>query len=329
MSAHKFHGVRCEKRLKGVGLSRCATVALFLVIQEFPLAICCTASELKQTTIEAFNHYVRVTDKRVDAEVRPGGAFLWFDSLPEPQRQKLYVRVRHGELEIRQEKTEEGGKPIEIPDGSIHHWVGVMFVSGASLKQALSFLQDYDNHWRTYKPDIRRSKLLEHNDDTFKIYLQFYKESPRHVSFNTEFEVYYTQIDAAHAVSRSSSLRIAELEHPEQPDSSEFSAGQEHGYLWRLNNYWRLEEKDNGVYIQVETIALSRDVPAIFAWFVNPLIQRVSRQNMATLLNATRRGLASLDRTELLDPQTRQPWLAKSSYTQMNDLAHARVGLFR
>ena len=295
MRAYKFHGVWCKKRLKSVGLSRCATAALFLVILEFPLAICCTASELKQTTIEAFDHYVRVTDKRVDAELRPGGAFLWLDSLPAPQRQNLYERVRHGELEIRQEKTEEGGKPIEIPDGSIHHWVGVMFVSGASLKQALSLLQDYDDHWRTYRPDVRRSKLLERNDDTFKIYLQFYKESPRRVSFNTEFEVHYSQIDATHEVSRSSSLRIAELEHPEQADSSEFPVGQGHGYLWRLNKYWRLEEKDNGVYIQVETIALSRDVPAIFAWFVNPLIQRVSRQSMATLLNATRRGLALSD----------------------------------
>ena len=167
-------------------------------------------------------------------------------------------------------------------------------------------MQDYDNHWRTYKPDVRRSKLLEHNDDTFKIYLQFYKESPRRVSFNTEFEVHYIQIDATHVVSRSSSLRIAELEHPDQPESSEFPVGKGHGYLRRLNNYWRLEEKDNGVYLQVETIALSRDIPTIFAWFVNPLIRRASRQSVATLLNATRRGLASPDRTELLDPQTGQ-----------------------
>lgn len=313
MTAHKFQGVWCEKTMKWAGLRHCATVALFLAILEFPLAICCAATELNQKTIEAFDHYVRITDARMEAELRRGGPFLWLDSLPEPQQQKLYERVRQGQLEIRQEKTEEEGKPIEIPEGSIHHWVGVMFASGASLKKALSLLQDYDNHWRTYKPDVRRSKLLEHNDDTFKIYLQFYKESPRGVSFNTEFEVHYTQIDATHVVSRSSSLRIAELEHPEQPESSEFPVGQGHGFLWRLNNYWRLEEKDNGVYIQVETIALSRDVPAIWAWLVNPLIRRVSRQSVAALLNATRRGLASPDRTELLDPQTGQRYACEAA----------------
>ena len=47
-----------------------------------------------------------------------------------------------------------------------------------------------------------------------------------------------------------------------------------------------------GIYMQVETIGLSRDIPAIFAWFVNPLIRRVSRQTLANLLNATRQGIA-------------------------------------
>jgi hypothetical protein len=77
--------------------------------------------------------------------------------------------LRRGQLEVRQEKTEEQGKPIEVPDGLIHHWTGVMFVPGVSLERALALLQDYDNHWRTYKPDVRRSKLLEHTDNTFKI----------------------------------------------------------------------------------------------------------------------------------------------------------------
>jgi len=92
-------------------------------------------------------------------------------------------------------------------------------------------------------------------------------------------------------ISRAVSARIAELASPDQPDSPEFPVGQGHGYLWRVNNYWRLEEKDGGVYMQVESIALSRDVPVIFAWLVNPLIRRISRQTLANLLYATRRGL--------------------------------------
>jgi hypothetical protein len=290
MGARKIRGVIYRTVITGVPFRRgIAAIASLLLLH--CLAISCVAAELKQKTVETFDHYVRDTEARMDAELRPGGPFLWVDSLPPPRRQRLYDLLRDGQLEIRQEKTEEEGKPIEIPDGLIHHWTGVAFVPGVSLERALLLLQDYDNHCRTYNPEVRRSKLLEHTDNTFEIYLQFYRDSPRHVSFNTEFEVRYTRIDATHVASRAVSTRIAELEHPEQPDSPEFPVGQGHGYLWRLSNYWRLEEKDGGVYMQVESIALSRDVPAIFAWFVNPLIRRVSRQTLANLLSATRRAL--------------------------------------
>jgi hypothetical protein len=227
----------------------------------------------------------------MDGELRPGGPFLWVDALEEPRRRQLYARLRSGQIELRREQTEEFGKSIKIPGGLIHHWSGIVFVPGESNQQVLSFLQDYDAHWRTYGPDVRRSKLLQHTGDTFKIYLQFYKDSPARVSFNAEFEVHYRSIDARHVESRAVSTRIAELEHPEQPDSAEIPVGRGHGYLWRLNNYWRLEEKDGGVYMQVESVALSRDVPAILAWFVNPLIRRVSRKTLASLLDNSRKGL--------------------------------------
>jgi hypothetical protein len=264
----------------------------------------CTATELKQNTVDAFGHYVHDTESRMDGEVRSGGPFLWVDSLPQQQRKRLYDLLQRGEPQIRQEKTEEEGKTIEVPDGLIHHWTGVAFAPGVSIERVLSLLQDYDNHSRTYKPDVRQSKLLEHTDDSFKIYLQFYKESPRRVSFNTEFEVHYARIDATHLTSRAVSARVAELEHPELPDSPEFPVNQGHGYLWRLNNYWRLEAKDGGVYMQVESIALSRDVPAFF-WFVRPVIRRVSRQSLLSLLSATQRGLSGAGAAEKMGPPPR------------------------
>src|SRR5258707_8565108 len=292
MKVPKTRSIICRCAGKGVRFRHCVT-ARALVVFLHCFAVPCIATELKQETVEAFDRYIRVTDARVDAELRPGGPFLWVDSLPQSRRQRLYDLLRRGQLEIRQEKTEEQGKPIEVPDGLIHHWTSIVFVPGVSLERALLLLQDYDNHWRTYKPDVRRSKLLEQTDNTFKIYLQFYRQSPRHVSFNTEFQVHYTRIDSTRVISHAVSARIAELEHPEQPDSPEFPVGQGHGYLWSLSNYWRLEEKDGGVYMQLESITLSRDVPAIFAWFVNPLIRRVSRQTLANLLSATRRGVLS------------------------------------
>ena len=69
------------------------------------------------------------------------------------------------------------------------------------------------------------------------------------------------------------------------------------GYLWRLDSFWRLEEKDGGVYVQLESIGLSRSVPAIFAWLVNPLLRSIPRRTLTDLLGATRVFVAKPDPT--------------------------------
>src|SRR6266849_9943469 len=40
--------------------------------------------QLKQQTLDAFDRYVRLTEARLDEELRRGTPFLWVDSLPEP-----------------------------------------------------------------------------------------------------------------------------------------------------------------------------------------------------------------------------------------------------
>jgi hypothetical protein len=67
------------------------------------------------------------------------------------------------------------------------------------------------------------------------------------------------------ALSQSYSTRIAEVENPHKPCEHELPVGKDHGYVWRLDNYWRIEEKDDGVYVQVESVGLRRTIPAMFA----------------------------------------------------------------
>jgi hypothetical protein len=64
--------------------------------------------------------------------------------------------LRRGEVYIERLSTREAGRPIDVPDGLIHHWLGTVFVPGASLGQALDLLQDYDRHAEIYSPAIAR-----------------------------------------------------------------------------------------------------------------------------------------------------------------------------
>jgi hypothetical protein len=245
---------------------------------------------LKPDTAAAFDRYIRATEAQHAEDLR-SGHFLIIDRLPGESRQGTYAKLRQGHIYTEQLHTKEDGRPLQIPGGLIHHWAGVIFIPGAKLPQVLAVLQDYDNHKNVYRPDVRRSKLLEHNRNEFKVYLQFYRKAIVTVVINANFDVHYTMSGSTRARSQVYSTRIAEVENPDKPDERELPVGKDHGYLWRLDNYWSIEEKDGGTYVQVEFVGLSRTIPAILAWLINPLVRNIPRAVLSNLLNATRRAV--------------------------------------
>jgi len=250
-------------------------------------------AELKQETTEAFNQYVLLTEDRMAEELRDGRTSLWVDGFPEPQRDKLYTQLRQGEIVIERLETLEREKRIRVPNGLIHHWVAVSFVPGVTLQQVLTLLQDYDHHEAIYKPDVLRSRLLNADGNCFKIYLRLHQKAILTAVFNAEFDVSYFPLDENRTHSRSLSTRIAELENPDRSDEREKPIGKDRGFLWRLNSYWRFQEQDGGVYLQLESVALSRSVPALLAWVVNPLLKSIPREYLSRLLTSTRIALTN------------------------------------
>ena len=141
-----------------------------------------------------------------------------------------------------------------------------------------------------YKPEIRRAKLIERNGNESKIYLQFYNKSIVTVVLNAYFDVIETQIGSTRIQSASRSTRIVEVENPGSPDEHERTDGNDHGYMWRLNSYWRIEEKDGGVYVQNESITLTRTVPALLAWLINPLTKSIPRDVLSRHVDRHTKG---------------------------------------
>jgi hypothetical protein len=240
------------------------------------------ASELTPETTAAFDLYMRLTEQRMKDDLRDDH-FLYIDRLPAEHRAKVVAQLQRGEFFIERLHTLENDQPIHIPGGAIHHWIGIAFIPHATFSQTLKVLQDYAKYQEVYKPDIQRSKLLETDGKASKIYLQLYKKSVVTVVLNANFDADSRRASKTRGESWSYSTRIAELRNPGGPDEHELPVGQDHGYLWRLNSYWRIEEKDGGVYLQVESAALTRPVPAIFGWIVHNL----SRSVITNLLNST------------------------------------------
>jgi hypothetical protein len=247
-----------------------------------------SATELSPEAAQGFDQYVRFTERRMQGELTPGGMFLWIDDLPEPRRSEAYARLRRGEVISTRLQTADPSGHSSTPGALIHHWVGTVFIPGASLRQALALVQDYDHHSEYYKPEVEKSKAIERAGDDFKVYLRLMQKKIITVVLDTEYIVHYRQLDATRAFSDSHSTRIAEVVRPGEANERPMPPGNDDGFLWRLNSYWRFSEVNHGVYIECEAISLTRDIPTGLTWLIAPLIEGVPKESLEFTLQSTR-----------------------------------------
>jgi len=111
------------------------------------------------------------------------------------------------------------------------------------------------------------------------------------VILNANFDITDTQFTSTRVQTKSYSTRIAEVTNEGMPDEHELPVGTNHGYMWRLYTYWRIEERSGGVYLQIEVVALTRKFPLILGWLINPLIENIPRSTISGLLINTRRAV--------------------------------------
>jgi hypothetical protein len=245
-----------------------------------------TAAELQPRTVAAFDRYVRATENRLKS-----GPFLWVDDLPASRRSEALALMQGGMLFIDSPRTLEGGREIDVPGGLIHHWVGTAFVPGGNLSQALTVLQDYNRHERIYAPVVAGSKLLSRAGDRFHFFLRFKMKKVITVVVNSKHDALFSTVASDRAEGWIHSTRIAEVEDADGPAEREKPVGQDGGYLWRLNTYWRLHARDGGLFIQCESVSLTRGIPVGFGWLVGPFVTSIPRESLTFTLETTRKQL--------------------------------------
>jgi hypothetical protein len=256
------------------------------------LAAFAAAAELKQETIQAFDQYVKVTEEERAAKMRKSGAFLWIDSQPDALRQQLHDRLARGEVVTKRLETRDDNRPIRIPHGLVHHWVGTIFIPGATLTPTMALMEKYPSYAQLFSFGVQRSKVLSQEKNHSQVQLRMFREARSPVFYNVDLDDRYFRVDADHGYLRSRSTRIAELAEVSKPTEHELPAGNDRGLLWRLNLDWRCQEENGGVFLQIELIALSRGVPAIIAWLADPYIQGIPREYLEKVLQAMRSGMA-------------------------------------
>ena len=256
-------------------------------------------TRLRSETISTFDRYVRLTEERNGVELKRGSPLLWIDSLPETQRADAYAALKRGEVQIHQLATLDTGKPIVCPGGMIHDWVGAIFISDARLGDVLGVLQDYDHQSEYYDPDVERSKIESHEGDHFRVFLRFRRHKVITIVLDTEHDVRYFHDAPDRAHSRSSTVRIAEVQNPGKSDEREKTPGDDGGYLWRMETWWRMEERDGGVYVQSEVASLTRDIPAGLGWLIGPFVTSIPKETLVFTLEATRKAVQAKSKSAI------------------------------
>ena len=249
--------------------------------------------ELKPQTLDAFERYVQGTEGRIDKQRARTETFLYIDTLPDPKREEVRRALKRGDVFGERLNTPDpSGKQIDVPGGIIHHWVGDVFIPGLSVRQVLEFVEDYDHHQDVY-PEVVRSRLISRDGNDLKIALRLRYKKIITVTLNTQHDVRYTELDPTHWHARSVSTRIAEVKNAGSPEESEKPVGHDGGFLWRINSYWAFAERDGGVYVECESVSLTRDIPTGLGWLIRPLVTGIPRESLDHTLEATRRAASA------------------------------------
>ena len=260
-------------------------MALIVAASVCSAALPKTPPALRAATLRAFESFVAAVQARNDRNLSQG-KFISFDTSARQGSAELPAKLRSGEALVR--RLDESEK--DVPGGMVHDWQGFIFIRGAKLDDVLHILQDYDHHSTYYAPDVEQSKLQSHSGAHYRAFLRFRRHNVITVVLNTEHDITYYRDSPTRAHSRSSAVRIAEVDDP-GPNEKEKTPGDDNGFLWRMETWWQLEEKDGGVYLQNEVVTLTRSVPSGLGWAVEPFITSIPKESLEFTLNATRRAV--------------------------------------
>jgi hypothetical protein len=232
--------------------------------------------------LDGWQRYVAATEARMAAEVESRGPFLAIDA---SGAAALRRRVMSGELVTAEVETRDArGQEIDVPDARVHHWRGDVLLAGARVDDVVARLE---THAPPAPPeDVRRAMVIDRGPGWIKLGLTLQRRKIITVVYSTEHLVTFKTIAPGRVVSASIATKIAELADPGTPREREVGAGDDHGFLWRWNVYWRYEQTPQGVLAECESVSLSRDVPALLRFVAGPLIESTARESMDKALAA-------------------------------------------
>lgn len=222
---------------------------------------------LEPKTLRAFEEFVRSLDARMTARAaspeslagRPGGIF----------------------------KNDAGA---EVGHGMVHDWSAVSFVPGARKERAVAVLEDFPRHASIY-PEVLEGRIEQREANRILAFHRLRKKKILEVNLEARYRLDVLPSPANRYASRSVATEIAEVSDAGTDKERRLPPGHDHGFLWRLQTYWTLEETPQGLWLEVRSVSLTRDVPAGLGWILKPIVRDLPRESLEALMEATKKAI--------------------------------------
>lgn len=251
------------------------SVRALYVLAIVALAAACACAEPSPAATAAFNAYISQVEARIAQQHKSANTFL----ASEPAD-----RLMRGELLIEQLTPDPAP---DTPGAMLHDWRGTAFVAGATAVDFERVMKNFACYRQTFAPQVVKSSVLQQQGDRFETLMRVRQKHVITVVLDTTYDVTFERPDAQRGYSISRSERISEIKSPGTSEERPLSSGEEHGFLWRLNTYWSYEERDGGLYMQIESVSLTRSIPTGLAWAIRPFVESVPRESLEFTLRAT------------------------------------------
>lgn len=275
-----------------IGLMLIANQGSFVMASE-PKAPVSGEAILQAKTVRDFAKYVGAVEARRARALTNHEPFLDIERQPPAQLAQTMAGLKRGDVIVTRGAERDGSSnELSIDGGQVNHWRGTVFVPKVKLDDLLKVLQEpqTDKH---KQEDVLSSRVISRDGDSQKVFLRLRRTKFVTVVYDTEYDVDYKRLAPDRALSNSISTKVVEIENAGTPMERALPEGNDSGYMWRLNSYWRYKQFEDGVLVEIESLTLSRNLPAIIGPLIRPIVTSTARESMSRTLASVRARFAS------------------------------------
>jgi hypothetical protein len=238
------------------------------------------AASLKPEAAKAWEDYVESASGSIRERANATAGFLQIDATP-----AVAAKVHRGEIVV---SPAAAHIPKRVPSGLIHDWIGSAFLANTTIKDVVTIVRDYPKYTEVYAPHVLESKVISTGEtmDLFSAVL-INKSVLSKTALDCDYETTFVRVDGRRMYSITQAKRIREIADYGTPKQHTLPEGEGSGLIWRLYSVSRFEEREDGLFIETEAMALSREIPSALRLVVEPVVRRVSRDALETALRQT------------------------------------------